>query len=305
MYRLTILGSLLPLLFHCPVQAADVPQRELIWAQNNAPPFFITEGPNRGQGFGDPMQRMLEEELSSFRHITREMPLRRLNQFWKQGANYCFATMIHQPLRPDANYILSIPNVFYRPHGIIAARNNSRVQGIKTRHAEHQPAYSIRYFFQEPKIRFGLMSNRTFGPKIDPLLNAHKDQLEIYDRSDADGLEGLFNMLKVGRVDYLIDYPFVFRYYDRQAAYRDHFQFIPLHENRDDGIWGAVGCSKNRWGEQRITEINAAITRLVDRQDYRELIIKWHAAEGEEERYWQGLRHRVQQASNAARGATP
>lgn len=303
MYRLNILALLL-LIFCYSTRAADAPERELIWAQNNAPPFFITEGPNRGQGFGDPMQRMLEEELPGFHHITRQMPLRRLNQFWKQGANYCFATMIHQTLKPDANYILSIPNVFYRPHGIIAARNNSRVQGIKSRHPEYSPAYSLRYFFQEPQIRFGLMSNRTFGPKIDPLLNAHKDQLEIYDRSDANGLEGLFDMLKVGRVDYLIDYPFVFRYYDRQEAYRDHFQFIPLHENRDKGVWGAVGCSKNSWGEERIAEINAAITRLADRQDYRELIIKWHAAEGEENRYWTQLRDRIRESVSASGRAT-
>lgn len=300
MYRLKILVSLL-FFIYCSAHAVEAPQRELIWAQNNAPPFFITEGPNRGQGFGDPMQRMLEEELPGFQHITRQMPLRRLNQFWKQGANYCFATMIHQPLKPDANYILSIPNVFYRPHGIIATRNNSRVQGIKTRHAEHFPAYSLSYFFQEPEIRFGLMSNRTFGPTIDPLLNAHKDKLEIYDRSDADGLEGLFDMLKVGRVDYLIDYPFVFRYYDHQKSYRDHFQFIPLHENRDEGVWGAVGCSKNNWGEERIAAINTAITRLIDRQDYRELMIKWHAAEGEEERYWKQLQHRVQQSPHTIR----
>lgn len=302
MYRLKTLVSLL-FFIYCSAHALETPQRELIWAQNNAPPFFITEGPNRGQGFGDPMQRMLEEELPGFQHITRQMPLRRLNQFWKQGANYCFATMIHQPLKPDAHYILSIPNVFYRPHGIIATRNNSRVQGIKTRHTEHFPAYSLSYFFQEPEIRFGLMSNRTFGPKIDPLLNAHKDKLEIYDRSDADGLEGLFDMLKVGRVDYLIDYPFVFRYYDHQEPYRDHFQFIPLHENRDEGVWGAVGCSKNDWGEERIAAINTAITRLIDRQDYRELMIKWHAAEGEEDRYWKQLQHRVQQSANTIRDA--
>lgn len=299
MYRFTILAPLLSLLF-CITAAADTPARELIWAQNNAPPFFITEGPDRGQGFGDPLQRMLEEELPDFHHITRQMPLRRLNQFWKQGANYCFATMIHQQLKPDATYLLSIPNVFYRPHGVIATRDNSRVHGIKTRHPEHHPVYSLSYFFQEPHIRFGLMSNRTFGPKIDPLLNAHKDKLEIYDRSDADGLQGLFDMLKIGRVDYLIDYPFVFRYYDRQEAYRDRFQFIPLQENRDDGVWGAVGCSKNRWGEERITAINAAIRRLVERPDYRELAVKWHAAEGEEHSYWEQLRRKVAQAGEQA-----
>jgi uncharacterized protein (TIGR02285 family) len=129
-------------------------------------------------------------------------------------------------------------------------------------------------------------------------LNAHKDKLEIYDRSDADGLEGLFDMLKTGRVDYLIDYPFVFRYYDRLEAYRNRFQFILLQENQDDGVWGAVGCSKNRWGEERIAAINSALRRLVDRPDYRELVIKWHAAEGEEQDYWERLRNTVTQAAS-------
>src|SRR5690606_9476588 len=76
MYRLTILAPLFSL-FCCTAEAADTSARELIWAQNNAPPFFITEGPDQGQGFGDPLQRMLEEELPDFHHITRQMPLRR------------------------------------------------------------------------------------------------------------------------------------------------------------------------------------------------------------------------------------
>ena len=75
-------------------------QPELYWAQNNAPPFFITEGPRKGEGFGGPLQRMLEEELPEYQHITHQMPLRRLNQFWKRGGNYCFATMIYQELKP-------------------------------------------------------------------------------------------------------------------------------------------------------------------------------------------------------------
>jgi uncharacterized protein (TIGR02285 family) len=304
MYRLTILAPLFSL-FCCTAEAADTSARELIWAQNNAPPFFITEGPDQGQGFGDPLQRMLEEELPDFHHITRQMPLRRLNQFWKQGANYCFATMIHQDVDADSTYLLSTPNVLYRPHGVIAARDNLRVQEIKTRHPDHHPAYSLSYFFQAPDIRFGFMSNRTFGPQIDALLNAHKDQLEMYDRSDADGLEGLFDMLKVGRVDYLIDYPFVFRHYDRQKAYHGRFQFIPLQENEDDEVWGAIGCSNNRWGEERIAAINVAIRRLIDRQDYRELVVKWHAAEGEEQSYWGRLQHRVAYTSSALNGQTP
>ncbi len=304
MHRLKTLATF-SLIFCCTAMAADPPARDLIWAQNNAPPFFITEGPNRGQGFGDPLQQMLEEELSDFRHVTRTMPLRRLNQFWKQDGNYCFATMIHQPLAADAAYRLSIPNVLYRPHGVIAARNNKRVQDIKTKYPEHHPAYSLHHFFQEPHIRFGLMSNRSFGPSIDALLEAYQDKIEIFDRSDADGLDGLFNMLRINRVDYLIDYPFVFHYYDRQEIYRDQFQFTPLLENHADEVWGAVACSNNSWGAERIAAINGAIERLIERPDYRALVLRWHAAEGAEERYWKRLQHQVRDAANVASGSAP
>jgi len=208
--------------------------------------------------------------------------------------------MIYQELKPDSDYLLSRPNVYYRPHGIIAARDNPALARVKLGYPSTTSAYPLDVFFQQPDMRFGLMSNRTFGPTLDAILNQHKDRIDIYDRSEADGLEGLFNMLKLGRVDYLIDYPFVFRYYDSLDEYRNRLEFIPIRENRNDGVWGAVGCSHNTWGQQRITAINGAINRLMKRTDYRDLVVRWHAAQGEEQRYWKRLHAKIASVDTGA-----
>lgn len=272
----------------------------LTWAQNNAPPFFITEGPQAGEGFGGPLQRLLQKELPQFQHVTEIMPLKRLNQYWHAGANYCFVTMIHQPLPADADYALSIPNVYYRPHGIIARKNDPLAAKIRATYSSGRDVYPLENFLNATNISLGLMSRRSFGHRIDALLAQYQHRLDIFERSDADGLVGLFSMLKLGRVDYIIDYPFVFQFYDRQPDFRDQLQFIAVTETEDQSVWGAVGCSDNAWGADKLSAINSAIVRLSGRPEYRDLVLSWHAAPDHHEEYWQKLQQKILQSANFA-----
>src|SRR5690606_4827137 len=105
MLRLLFLGLTIILPANTAAETTTSPAREaVLWAQTNAPPFFIPEGPSQGRGFSDPVQQMLEEELPEFDHTTQVMPLRRLLQFWRSRANYCFASMIHRPPGDDTEY---------------------------------------------------------------------------------------------------------------------------------------------------------------------------------------------------------
>lgn len=298
MLRLIVLGCISWLLL-LPYANASAPEERtpLVWVYTSAPPFYITEGPLKGRGFSDQALRMLQEELPQFEHVLQMMPIRRLFQFWKEDANFCLMTMVQHPSHRDGDYILSIPYVFYHPHGVIIKTDNPRVSALSQSAAD--TPVSIEHFFAARNLLFGTMADRPLGRNLDPLFEHHRAHMQIIDRGDTHSLDGLFNMLKRGRVDYLIDYPFVFRFYDEQPEYQGLFDLIPVSENRDTPIWASVGCTNNAWGETVIAAINRAIVRLVQRDDYRRWAMKWHAEKGKEAEYWHMLSSAVKDAAVA------
>lgn len=294
MLRLILLGciSSLLILSNASISAERVP---LVWVYTSAPPFYITDGPLKGHGFADQALRMLQQELPDFDHVLRMMPIRRLFQFWKEDANFCLMTMVQHPWPRDGDFILSVPYALYRPHGVIIKADNPRVSEIMPR-ATDAPV-SVERFFAARNLLFGTMSDRPLGRDLDPLFEYHRNHMQIVDRGDTHNLDGLFNMLKRGRIDYLIDYPFVFHFYDEQPDYKGLFELIPLTENRDALIWASVGCTNNAWGKQVVADLNRAIPRLAQRDEYRQLVVKWHAEKGKEAEYWHMLSSAVKAAA--------
>jgi hypothetical protein len=296
MLRLILLGCTLWLLILSYANASTPEERvPLVWVYTSAPPFYITDGPLKGRGFTDQALRLLQEELPQFDHAARMMPIRRLFQFWKEGANFCLMTMVQHPSPRDDDYILSIPYAFYLPHGVIIKTDNPRLSAI-LQSASDAPV-SLERFFGARNLFFGTMADRPLGKNLDPLFDHYRADMQIVERSDTHSLDDLFNMLKRGRVDYLIDYPFVFRFYDEQPKYQGLFDLIPVAENRDAVIWASVGCTNNAWGETVIAAINRAIVRLAQRDDYRQLAVKWHAEKGKEAEYWHMLSAAVKDAA--------
>lgn len=272
-----------------PYANASVPEERLplVWVYTSAPPFYITAGPMKGRGFSDQALRMLQEELPEFDHVMQMMPIRRLFQFWKEDANLCLMTMVQHPERRDVDYILSTPYVFYHPHAVIIKTDNPRVSALRQKAAH--TTVSVEHFFAARNLLFGTMADRPLGRRLDPVYELHRAHMHIIERGDTHSLNGLFNMLKLGRVDYLIDYPFVFRFYDQQPEYQGLFDLVPVTENRDALIWASVGCTNNEWGKTVIAAINRAIVRLAQRDDYRQLVVQWHAEKGKEAEYWHML----------------
>lgn len=288
MLRLIFLGCISWLLsISCANASTPEERAPLVWIYTSAPPFYITDGPLKGHGFTDQALRMLQEELPQFDHTMRMMPIRRLFKFWREDANLCLMTMVQHSSPRDDDYILSIPYALYRPHGVIVKTDNSRVSAIM-QSASDAPM-SVERFFAARNLLFGTMVDRPLGRDLDPLLERHRADMRIIDRSDTHSLDDLFNMLKRGRVDYLIDYPFVFDFYNEQPDYQGLFDWVPVEENRDALIWASVGCTNNAWGKQVIATINRAIVRLAQREDYQRLVVKWHAEKGKEAEYWHML----------------
>lgn len=251
----------------------------ITWVKNPAPPFYIVAGEEAGQGFADGIQAQLEQAMPQFQHQTVTMPLNRLNDFWQKDENYCFTSMIYEPNSPSHDYVLSRPNVYYLPHGIIT-RHPSAI-------AAQGAIMPLQSLLQQPTYILGSIRNRTFGDTIDLLIEQHKSTTARFVRRDRDGLQSLIEMLRLERIDYFIDYAFVYDYYHRKPKYQSHLYFVTISETLNQGILGAIGCTNNAWGQGVIEQINHALDQLLTNNIYRQFLIDWQAVDATSQEYWQ------------------
>lgn len=253
----------------------------ITWAKNHAPPFYIEKGEDADEGFADGVQRMLEQALPQYVHQTTHMPLKRLNDFWDKQQNYCFASMIYEPQPANGTYVLSQPNVYYLPHGAITRRSFAP--------ADDSASVSLETLVNREDLTLGVINNRTFGPTIDDLLLQYRHITPVYVRSDRDGLRSLLDMLLLERIDYLLDYPFVYKFYQKKPKFKQQLQLLKLEETAGEGILGAIGCTDNAWGRAAIGEINHALTELMMTPKYRNFVAGWQAIGISQDQYWQAF----------------
>ena len=258
---------------------------KLNWVKNDAPPFYITgaggqEGSTDEQGFGDRIQALIERALNNYQHETLRVPLSRLSSSWKAYNPLCFATMIHEaPLSDD--YLLSVPNAMYLPHGIITTNEFAESLPILD-----DGSVSLESIIREQKISMGHISGRTYGEKLDRMLRLYRHNIEINARAGSTETQGILTMLTEGRFDFIIDYEFVLNHYVDSAEQTEQLRFLPINETRGNFILGAVGCTNSEEGQKAIQSINKAMPGIVHSRPYRRAVAAWLVPVGDEAHYW-------------------
>jgi len=90
-------------------------------------------------------------------------------------------------------------------------------------------------------------------------------------------------MVAAGRIDYTLDYKMLMTYFQRtEDQTNPDFEplvFIPIKENKDAVIIGAVGCSNNQWGQHAISNMNRVIEQVRSDSDFRQSLDLWLGAD--------------------------
>tara|TARA_Y100000296_G_scaffold18448_1_gene22004 strand:+ start:1440 stop:2387 length:948 start_codon:yes stop_codon:yes gene_type:complete len=252
---------------------------KLHWVKNDAPPFYIIESDSQ-QGFGDQLQTLIEDALDAYQHDTLHVPLSRLSSSWAAYDPLCFATMIHEaPLSDD--YLLSVPNAMYLPHGIITT--SAFAESLPR---QSNGSVSLESVISASSISMGHISGRTYGEKLDDILRRYRHNIEINTRAGSTETKGILTMLSQGRFDFVIDYEFVLNHYAGSDEDADQLRFLPIAETHGSFILGAVGCTNSSEGKKAIQAINKALPDIVKSRSYRRAVAAWLVPVGDEAYYW-------------------
>lgn len=126
------------------------------------------------------------------------------------------------------------------------------------------------------ELMFGIQDGRSYGDKVDSIIQNAETSRRIYRRNDAGTAQGMVDMLLAGRVDLIIEYPNVLRHYQQTSAHKN----VPLHSfplaELDRYHAGYIMCSPGEQGQQLIAQLNKAIVQSSQEKQYLQLHLDWY-----------------------------
>lgn len=247
--------------------AQSTPLSQLNWSVNSAPPFHIFAEPFAQQGICDVLIESVHNHLPNTQKQIDVMPHNRISMSLRNSANTCFPCMIY---RPDyqAGVVFSKPTHFYRPHGIITTP--TRAEEMREQFGE---PIRLAELLRSKNYSFGQPAGRKYG-----VLQSYLEQYVLGSSrhvsiSGDSNFVQLLTLIMNDRVDFTIDYDIMKRYFERTQ--NEELAFLPIAENQDQLVLGAVGCSDNAWGRQAVATINQAIPAVRDDERFQDVLKLW------------------------------
>jgi polar amino acid transport system substrate-binding protein len=257
--------AMIPLLVFL-LGAAPAATDEITWLAMEFPPFYIAEGPDRGQGIADVVTRRLQTHLTGYQHRAEVAEPAAIMTRLKAGDRVCSAAYIRTPEREKV-LAYSLPDLILPPNGITIRR------AALARFGGGEPV-SLARLLEDRQLRVAVAVGRSYGPALDTLLERHKASSHVYWRRGDDIYPGLFDMLARGSVDYVIGYPYEALYMARLRGLGQEVVNLPLLESREY-TFAHVVCPRNAWGQRVVAAVDAALRVERPRPEYRQAIERW------------------------------
>ncbi len=230
-----------------PARGEASRQPDVTW--NMSPwPGLINERDNQPDGgIMVELLQQIVERLPEYRHHYRLNNLTRGLEQLKREPLSCFLPTFPTPERDHHGYYVGL--FVAMPHQLVV--RNEDVQ----RFAAGRDEVSLRELLRDKRLRGGLVRDRSYGPVLDPLLQAPEALPQLQRIQTSSAGSNLYGMLERGRIDYLLDYAEVVQYVQRQQGLARGLSLLPLAEVGSPYLSG-IYCSRNAEG--------AALVRRID-----------------------------------------
>ena len=241
----------------------------ITWLEAVAPPFFIHEGPLKGQGYEDLITDILENSLPQYTHSRTVANITRHYYEFEQGQKVCNVGLYKTPEREKFMYF-SIPSFFTYPTVLIIDKSKWAAFG-------NSKSVKLEDIMKSKKLIIGRGENRSYGKFVDEILNKYGTKENIFSYEGQELSLNFFKMLKLDRLDGLIGLPEEAMYQAERLGIRDQIMTIAIEENQSspESWFSYVACSKTEWGKQAISDINKALLEQRPTDIYRAAYERW------------------------------
>lgn len=241
--------------------------KSIQWAINDAPPFHIIDGPYQGLGICDVLIDAVHRALPDVRRNVWLMPQPRISAALEDGIGLCFPCMIYKGTH-DKVAFYSMPTHMYQPHHVITTAEKASM--LSQKFGEPLPFAKL---IADDAYRFGYPAGRRYSV-LQPLIEQFPPFLA---RPGSGGAMAILQMIKADRLDYTLDYPVVANYF--QQSGKGHLITLPLQENADQHVAGAVGCARTSWGTAVLHKINSVMPQVRQDPAFIQVLTLWAGAD--------------------------
>ena len=250
-------------------RAAAAEPDTIHWLQADAPPFFILNGPLKGQGYQDVISAILWAHLPQYRHRPMTANVARHNAEFRKGHNVCTVGYYKTPERERFLYF-SIPSIFSLPTVLVLRKG-------RFPQLERQGQVRLADLLAADRLRIGLAKDRSYGRYVDEVIADYGNSRNTMVVTTQSLSRNLFRMLAADRVDALLALPEEAVYMARQMGLEGRFVTLVLEENQKDfETWFSyVACSKTPWGKRVIEDVNEVLERQRPTEAYRAAYERW------------------------------
>ena len=260
-------------------------KEKIQWMILDWPPAFIMEGDLKGRGFQDIGLSSLIKELDEFEHEVVAGPLARIKRLASNGRRLCYYGPIYSQNYANQNrFVLSAPISIVYPHQFVILKKNRTLFG-------DGEAVSFETLLSREKsdgnLKLGVVNSWKYGKELDDIVEQFGDtNYNLFKRSGVEADFGLIKMLSADRLHYIPMYSFQFRWLLSDSEYSpDQFLMLPIEELKDKRMMGAIGCTYNAWGVDKIDRINQALIKIRKTPEFYNALERWIAPRGQERTY--------------------
>jgi len=251
------------LLLFCLVSISLSAQEQITWYGYHQPPASIFAGEDNNLGYVDLLLKQLQQQLPDYEHIRQKTTLGRVEQDMKLGKKVCFAALYNTKERQKFA-------LFSQP---FMMQPNLKV--VLPRHIVDDLTLTdpvdLETLFRHYKLITAKVSSRAYGDTVDSIFHRYPHQ--VLPRVDSANL-GLFKMLEMQRVDFIVSYPHETFYALQHINAKQDYASLHI-KSLSKFNHGSIGCSRSLWGEQVIRHINHALERATKTSAYQQAMTSW------------------------------
>ncbi|WP_085297997.1 TIGR02285 family protein [Cognaticolwellia mytili] len=236
----------------------------IIWQTDHRPPASILKAPYQGQGFIDTIRDELIEQLPQYQHIRSVSSLDRLFEEMNQGKEICHPLLFVTEERKKNAYF-SIAATITPSMRLVMRADVAQALYLK------EPI-NLEQFISNTRETFAIVKGRSYGPVIDSILALHNSN-DNHVKINVSDNTTLFKLLEKNRVDFTFAYPFELNYY-RTHNPNTQFKMFTIQGEADYTL-GSVACSKTAWGKSAIENINSALRKQRQQDNFISTISYW------------------------------
>lgn len=269
------------------VMASPIWGKETItWLQTDFPPGYILKGDEKGQGYGDLLDKYMINALDEYDHVYNTQPNwdRYLKTMHSQEFLACGSLFFYRDIKDreplKGKNVLSAPSFIFFLHDVVVRKEDRQLYDKEVSYAK---------LLRNPDLTHGY--GRLTGPKfmkilgdylgatedleampVEKRLKLMRSKKNIHVRVNKDMVGGLFKMLLHKRVDYILEYSFMMEYEAKRLGLHDQMVSIPVSEVRDDVPKAAFACSDTPEGHKAMDAINAILVRDRNTPEYKKTL---------------------------------